>query len=595
MCKRYGVQNRSQPSNAFSYCFSCEEPTGDELEKQNSRNDMVSIEMKRASQVVRTCVRHGLGYFVHQFGLRWHLPFLERILVIHAKRPASVPAQVRLVLEELGGAFVKLGQVLSLRPDLVPPEFCEEFKKLLDNTSPLPYSTIKHVIEEELHLPIHDIFPTFSRHPLGSASVAQVHHATLKSGKEVVVKIMRPKVEEQFHADIDLMFYFARKIQQHIGNIFSPVVIVEEFEKYTRNELDFFVEARNLERFRHFFAKYQSVVIPQVFWKETTHCILVMEFLNGVKLSDTTNLPKTIDRRALARKILDISLAQIFELGMFHADLHPGNILLLPRGKIGLLDFGLVGELEEKYRILGVELFAALMQKNARNVAQVLLKTGTPSPRTSVQAFERDVELIITEWYAKTRQNEHVRVSNMMQHLFEVCIQNNIRMPADIIILGKALVTAEGTAYQLDTSLDFVDYAKARIALLAKKKRTVQAIASTALKKGYAFSEAVWNLPQQTLSLMEHLSQDTIRIGIADTDVKHLGLDISLSSNRISYSLLISALIISGSLLVDIGPKLFLGYSFASIASFLSAGLLLVPFLVSVYWEGRSPRDRHTE
>ena len=557
---------------------------------------MVSIEMKRASQVVRTCVRHGLGYFVHQFGLRWHLPFLERLMVVHSKRPDSVPTRVRLVLEELGGAFVKLGQLLSLRPDLVPPAFCEEFKQLLDHTSPLSYNTVKQCIEEELHQPLHEVFPSFSRHPLGSASVAQVHRATLTSEKEVVVKIMRPKVEEQFRADIDLLFYFARKIQQHTGNTaFSPVVIVEEFEKYTQNELDFFVEARNLERFHHFFAKYTTIAVPQVFWKETTHHILVMQFLDGIKLSDAKNLPQTVDRRALARRILDVALAQIFELGMFHADLHPGNILVLPRGKIGLLDFGLIGELDEKYRLLGIELFAALVQKDPRRVAQTLLKTGISSPRTNVQVFERDVELIMTEWYAKARQNEHVRVSNMMQHLFEVCVQNGIRMPSDVVILGKALVTAEGTAYDLDPSLDFVEYAKARMIVLSKKKNTVKAVASSALKKGYAFTEAVWNLPQQTLSLMEHLSQDTIRIGIADTDVKHLGLDISLSSNRISYSLLISALIISGALLVDVGPKILLGYSFASVASFLSAGLLLVPFLVSVYWEGRAPRDRHTE
>ena len=557
---------------------------------------MVSDEMKRASHVVQVCVRNGLGYFIHRSGLRWHLSFLDRLLLTRARLPDSLPLRVRMVMEDLGGAYVKLGQLLSLRPDLVPVEFCDDFKKLLDHVAPLSYAQVKQHIENELHQPITSVFESFSKSSLGSASVAQVHNASLKSGKNVVVKIMRPNVKKQFSADIDLMYYFARKIQQHLKNsAFSPVVIVEEFEKYTQNELDFFVEARNLERFHRFFAKYPGVVIPQVYWKETTHNVLVMDYVDGVKLSDVSHLPKTVDRKALARKILDVCFAQIFELGVFHADLHPGNILLLPRGKIGLIDFGLVGELDDKYRVLGLQLFIALSEKDASRVSQVLLKAGVPSSGTDVQSFDRDVELIITEWYAKMRQNAPVRISQTMQHLFEVCVQNGVRLPRDVIILGKALVTVEGTAIFLDPSLDFVEYAKVRISLLSKKKGSISAIASSAVKKGVEFTEAVWDLPKQTLALMEHLSHDTIRVGIADTDVKHLGLDISLSSNRISYSLLISALIIAGAMLVDVGPKFFLGYSFGSVASFFAAGLLLVPFMVSVWSEGKPPQDKHLE
>lgn len=554
---------------------------------------MVSEGLKRATRVVNVLARHGLGYFVHRFGLRWHLPFIDRLFAVHASVPDSVPVRVRVAMEALGGAYVKLGQLLSLRPDLVPLEYCEEFKKLLDSASPVSFEEVKCVVEQELKQPLSAVFESFSQRPLGSASVAQVHRAVLKSGGVVVVKVLRPGVAQEFKADIEIMYYFARKMQQHLKNVFSPVQIVEEFEKYTCQELDFLVEARHLERFHQLFAKYPKIVVPRVHWRETAHSVLVMEYLDGVKLSDIGSLPKTVDRKSLACQILDVCLAQVFELGVFHADIHPGNVLLLPRGRIGLLDFGIVGELDQKYVSLGIELFVALAQKDAGRVARILLQTGVPSVEVDVDAFQDDVEKIVDEWYASTHHVNSMRITQMMLVLFEACVRRRIKMPRDVILLGKALVTAEGTALFVYPDIDFVEYARPKIALL--KKRSVRVIAGNVLARGREFTEAVWDIPKQTVMLMEHLSRGTIRVGVADSDIKHLGLDISMSSNRISYSLLISALIIAGTLLADVGPAVVPGYSFASLASFFAAGILLVPFLVSVWLEGGSKRDAHVE
>jgi len=556
---------------------------------------MVSADLRRASRVVRVLARHGLGFVVHKFGLRWHLPFIDRLFAARARLPDSLPVRIRLAMEELGGAYVKLGQVLSLRPDLVPVEYCEEFRKLLDDAPSVPFSDVKKVIESDLHRSVSSVFKEVDRRPLGSASVAQVYRAVLVSGKEVAVKVMRPAVEDQFHADIDIMYYIARKMQDRLdNNTFSPVLIVEEFEKYTRKELDFLVEARQLEKFQSMFAKYPKVVVPRVHWRESSRRVLVMDFLDGVKLSDIHLLPATVDRSVLARQVLDVCLAQLFEVGVFHGDLHPANILVLPRGRLGLLDFGIVGELDDRVMDLGRQLFVALVSRDARQVARVLLQTGVPSVSTNVEEFQNEIERIVTEWHVRVRQESSPpRTTQMMQHLFSACVRHRIKMPADLVLLGKALVTAEGTALHLDPRLDVAEYAKGRVLLIGR--RSLRKTAERALVKGREFTQAVWELPKQTITLMEHLSRDTIRVGIADSDVKHLGFDISLSSNRISLSLLISSLVVAGALMVDVGPKVLPGYSFVSVASFLTAGLLVVPFLTSVWREGRTKYDRHVE
>lgn len=545
--------------------------------------------VRRASRVVKVCVRQGLGFFVHRFGLAWHIPLVDRLFGIRGV-PDSLPVRVRMAMEELGGSYVKLGQLLALRSDLVPEEFCQEFRKLLDHAAPMSFDEVKFVIESELKRSLNSVFLSFERRPLGSASIAQVHRAQLKNGKNVVVKVMRPGVEEQIKADIEILYYLARKAERH--NDFSPVLIVEEFERYTKNELDFLVEARNIERFWRAFRAYNSVVIPQVYWGETTHRLLVMDFLDGVKLSDVKI--KLSERRLLAQRVLDVCLAQVFEIGVFHADLHPGNVLLLSKGRIGLLDFGIVGELDEKLRRYGQELFVALSRQDGKEVARILLEIGG-ADGVDRGVLAGEIELVVNEWYAGLQAKAtQVRTTQMMQRLFELCVRYKLRLPRDVVLLGKALVTAEGTALLLDPEIDFVEYARPKIKRLLLRRYSLRGTARRVFEKGRVFTDAVWSLPRETVELMEHVKHNKIKVGIADTDVKHLGLDISWSSNRLSFALLVSALVIAGSLLVEVGPRFF-GYSVASVLFFFAAGVLLVPFVVSIVREGRCARDTHEE
>src|SRR3989344_6613842 len=285
-------------------------------------------DFKRASHVVDICLKQGLGYFVDLYGLKWHLHLFKRIILRNAKKPESLPERIRAVMEELGGAYIKLGQLLSIRPDLIPSEYCEEFKHLLDDIAPISFSEVKKTVEFELKQPLHKVFAHFDKFPLGSASVAQVHKAKLLNGKNVVVKVQRPGVDKKFREDIDIIYYLAHKIQKHSDlRRVHPLAIVEEFEKYTNKELNFINEARNIDKFYQGF-KETNIIIPKVFWQFTTPKILVMDYLDGKKLTEAKKLSQE-ERRIIAYRLADASLKQLFEIGVFHADLHPGNILVM--------------------------------------------------------------------------------------------------------------------------------------------------------------------------------------------------------------------------------------------------------------------------
>lgn len=546
-------------------------------------------DMKRASRVVNECVKQGLGFFVHQYGLKWHVDFVNRWFLSEKKVPDSLPVRIRKTLESLGGAYVKLGQLLSVRPDLIPDEFCEEFKRLRDDVLPMSFGVVKKSVERELGQSLSLLFTQFDKAPLGSASVAQVHKARLMNGRWVVVKVQREGVAEQFAEDLDILFYLAHKIDRHQdGSAFSPVAIVEEFERYTRNELNFVVEARNIDRFYHIFRGSESVRVPKVHWAVTNRMVVVMDYLPGVKLSEA-KLSAT-ERKIVAKRLMDVALKQLFEVGFFHADLHPGNVLVLPGLRVGLLDFGIVGSLSrERLEQLGRS-YIALIDKDVDAVVKSLLGLGPVSSHMDVEAFREDVANIINEW--GDGSDKRVRVTQLLYFLFQCCARYKVRIPKDLVVFGKGAMTAEGTCLEIDPEFDFALFSKPVITRMIRVQRSPRRVAGRLVKKSFSASEDLLAIPGVTKALLEQLKNEPFRIGIDNTDVRHLGFDLNTSSNRVSYALLISSLIIAGSLLTTVGPA-YEGYSAVSVGAFLVAGMLLVPLLVSVLREGRKGYDSH--
>ncbi len=543
---------------------------------------MKTENIKRVTTVIRVLARHGLGGVLSRYGFAWHLPVFKRG---KTELPADLPQRLRKAMEDLGGAYIKLGQLLSTRPDLVPPEYCEEFSKLQDNVPPETIQTVEKVIEQEFKKPVHQLFSHIDPRPLGSASVAQVHKARLKTGKAVAVKVQRPEVARKFAADIDIIRYLAQKLQKYLHNTINITLIIDEFEQYTKKELNFTVEASHIDEIRTAM-KSRSVIAPHVFWSHTTERVLTMEYLEGTKLADI----KPAQKPHIARVLVDAFIEQIFEGGTVHADLHPGNVLLLKTGKVGLLDFGIVGHLDVKTRKLGLDLYLAVLEHDAEKITNVLLTYGTPGSKTNIDAFSRAVSDLVNTWWENNPEKR--KVTYLMYHLFILCSQHHIRMPPDTILLGKGMITVEATARQLDPNFNFVEYSQPKISHMLKQQRTPKKLIQQFAHRSRVFAEALAELPPRALETLDHIKQRGITLDVKDTQFRHIGQDLNLSSNRLSYSMISAALILASALMIQIGPKIGT-YSIISLLTLSAAAVFVLALFISVAREHTPRHDPH--
>ncbi len=551
------------------------------------RTYMITGSIKRISQVIEVLHKHKLGKALAQLGLAGHLPILKRFVT--GPLPQDLPKNLREAMEELGGAYIKLGQMLSIRPDLVPQEYCDEFTKLLDEVPPESYSDIIQTIEEEFGKKAKDLYAHIEHSPLGSASVAQVHKARLKDGKSVVIKVQRPNVAEQFSADINILRYLAQKLQKRLKDNVNPILIVEEFERYTKQELDFLHEAEYIDKIRTELASFKKIKIPQVYWSHTTKKVLTMEYLEGRKFSELKQIK--VNRAQITKTLLDCLLDQVFESGIFHADLHPGNILLMPNNTLGLLDFGIVGRIDQKTRKLGVQLYLAILDKDSKKIIETLLSYGIPSSKTDIDSFYTDATRLVNTWYEEDPKAK--RVTRLMHQLFILCARHHITLPRNTILLGKALVTAEATARYINPDFDFAKYSEPKIAQILRKEKMPRKIIEKFSIRSKEFAKAISNIPQKTLEAIEDIKHGQLSVNLKDTQFRHLGVDINRSSNRLSYSMVSAALIIASSLMIDIGPKVGT-YSVISLLCLTVASIFVIALFLSIARESKPKYDLHS-
>ena len=546
-------------------------------------------ELARLTQVTRIGLKYGLGYFIQEMGLRWHLPFLTRFAGHEHKVPEGIPRRMREALEAMGGAFVKFGQFLSLRPDLIPQDYCDEFTRLLDKIEPLPFPQVKSAIESGLGKRWNALFRSIEKRPLGSASVAQVHKAQLKSGEHVVIKVMRPGIAEVFKKDIQLMHFLAKKAERRWPHL-DPVGMVREFERYTKRELNFVFEARNIDTFAKNFRSWKKVVVPRVFWSATTERVLTMQYLAGEKLTavlSRRDQPARFER--IAKTLAEATVAQFFDFGTFHADLHPGNVIIMSGDRIGLLDFGIVGSLDQRLRRMGIRFYTAIVERDTEHIMHLLLAIGAPTQAEQLDALRNDVSRIVNAWYEEPGR---ARISNMMNHLFIAATKRGIAMPTDLLLLGKGLLTADATARVLDPEFDFVHYTRPIVERLLKKERAPTRLVQRFSGRAKELSETLIELPEELLEVTRLAKTGKLWLDLKDTDVRHLGMDVNLSSNRVSLALVAAACIVASALLAEIGPTV-LDYPLVSSMAIIAAFFFLIPLTVSIWREGRSRHDPH--
>jgi ubiquinone biosynthesis protein len=423
-------------------------------------------DLNRLRQIASIAGRYGFGEWLDRAGVRSAGPVEEPEPGALGARGATPAVRFRLLLAELGPTFIKLGQVLSTRADLLPADFVDELAKLQDRVPSFGLDQVRQQVRDGFGMELEALFSDFTAEPLAAASIAQAHRARTREGDEVVVKIQRPGIAEQLRADVSVLRYLARMLEAVVEEvaIYSPTGLVEEFDRAIHEELDFLSEAANVRAFHANHQGRAGVKIPRVYEALTTHSVLTLEFIDAPKLSEA-NLDEA-GRKRLATIILEDAFQQLFEDGLFHGDPHPGNLLVLPGPVLAMIDFGLVGRMSRQMQDTLVSLVLAVSLKDADSVAKLLYRMGTPDARANLLAFRQDIDGILGAYLPSALKDIDAR--SLLRDLLNLAVKYRIRIPREYAILSRASVTTEGllrTLYpEMPIAQLFSPYAKRLLA-----------------------------------------------------------------------------------------------------------------------------------
>jgi ubiquinone biosynthesis protein len=417
-------------------------------------------QLQRYRTIAAALARNGLGYVVQESGLAEHLPFV-RNEARSGVQGKSLGERIRLLLEELGPTFVKLGQLASTRPDLIPHDILAELEQLQDRVPAFSYTEAAAILEEELGAPLDLLFRRFSETPIAAASIGQVHHAELPDGTAVAVKVQRPGIRDVIETDLDILTDWARLAENRLdwARRYRLRDIVDELGRALRAELDYRTEARNAEIIARHGKPQLRVHVPKVYWEYSTSRVLTMSYMDGIKLSDMAGLDEAgIDRKRLAERFTAMILEQVLVNGAFHADPHPGNVLVRPDGDLVLLDFGMVGQLTPQMRNHFAAFVIALRNQSTKGVIRAVSNMGVIPEDVDSERLYADVDALRDKYYKVPL--EQISIGEAVRDLFSLALKHRIRIPAQLTLLGKTLLTAEGVVAALDPAFSMFDAAE---------------------------------------------------------------------------------------------------------------------------------------
>ena len=542
--------------------------------------------LKRYRQVLGVLIKYGFGHIVEQLNIDYYIELGKRIVslgtVSRDLERLTQGARIRLALEELGPTFIKLGQLLSTRQDIVPADVIEELKKLQDRIPPVAPEEIMAQIHSELGYPVEELFEHFEETPLATASIAQVHRGTLKTGEQIVCKVRRPGIEGIIETDIDIMIGLAYLVEKHLpgGEMYEPIGVVKEFRRTINRELDFSREGRTIDRFSVNFAEEESVRIPQVYWDYTDRTVLTLEYIQGIKISQLEDLNKAgYDLRTIARNGADIFLKQVFVHGLFHADPHPGNIHVLSDNVICIFDFGMVGRLDDDIKLQLTELLLSVLRKDVDHIISQLLYSGDLHDDANLKSLRRDLTEFIDDYYDILLQD--LKVGKLLIDFIEILTEYRIKFPSNLMLLSRALIAMEGIGRQLDPNFNMVEQLKPFAEQIVKERYSPVNMAKDATRTFQSYQALAKSLPKDIKEFINRINRNKFKIDLQHQGLERLINDLDKSTNRISFSLVIASLIIGSSLIMqtDKGPMLFdfpvLGLLGYCVAGFLGFGLAI--------------------
>ena len=542
---------------------------------------------KRSRQVMAVLFKYGLDYFLD----RTKIGILARI----RKKPKdyktlTTAERLRLALEELGPTFIKFGQILSTRPDFLPPAFIKELEKLQDQVPSFDSFQAQKIIERELGKSINRLFKNFEPTPIAAASLSQVHKTILPSGETVAVKIQRPDIKETIELDLEILEDLAALVESHFsdGWIYHPKLMVAEFKKAIRKELDFTNEVHNFEKFRANFKDIDYIKVPKIYWEMTTSEVLTMEFIEGTKINEITQekYKDVFEPAEVAKRGAEAILKQILEDGFFHADPHPANLFVQPPATIIMLDVEMVGYLDKETVINGAKLLQAIINKNLDQSLRSLENLGVIIKEFDRHLLRQDLKELFERYLGVPLKN--LEISKVSQDIIEIMVRHNLVLPTNLALMVKALSMVETTGRQLYPDFDMLSTAKPFIKKLLRKKFVPKELLKKSEVVLQESIELIEQLPNNLIDILHKVKEGKLKFNFEHQGLEKLTNEIDRSSNRLSFSLIIAALIIGSSLILQqqIGPFIF-GYPILGIIGYLIAGFLGLGLIISILRPGK--------
>ncbi|MBW1867449.1 MAG: AarF/ABC1/UbiB kinase family protein [Deltaproteobacteria bacterium] len=548
--------------------------------------------LTRYRQILTVLFKYGFENLVEHIKIE---QYIELGLQMISRKPRARVAKlsrserIRMMFEELGPTYIKLAQILSTRPDLIPVDLLTELAKLQDKVPSFPFSDVQDIIFKERGQTITDLFETIDEVPIASASIGQVHRARLKNGEEVAIKIQRPGIRKIIEVDLEIMLHLATLAERNIEELTPqrPVKIVEEFARTLEKELDYSIEATNMERMAAQFLDDQTLYIPKVFRDFSTKRILTMEFVEGIKISDIQKLNEAgLDCKKIIARGSDILLKQIFDHGFFHADPHPGNIFVLPNNVICLLDFGMTGSVGRHTREDFVDLIDSVMHQDEINTTHALLTMTTYEQEPKRRLLEKDVADFMGRHLYKALKD--IEVGKLLQHLLELAARHRLSIPPDIFLMMKALGSIEGVGLMLDPEFDMIAQATPFIKRIKMTRFEPHRIAGDIMRLTAETLEFLQQFPKDMLEITRMIRERKFYLKHEIQDLDTMLATHDQISNRISFSIIIAALLIGSALIViSKTPPLFYGISLIGIIGFTAAAVMGIWLLIAILKKGR--------
>jgi ubiquinone biosynthesis protein len=548
--------------------------------------------LNRYRQILAVFLSYGFGDLLDLLKLDQYIE--AGIKLISRERAAPVnrhsrAVRIRMAIEELGPTYVKFGQILSTRPDLIPMDLVNELARLQDNVPPCGFDEISAVVEKELGVGPDEAFAEFESEPLASASIGQVHRAVLEGGDPVAVKIQRPGMKKIIEVDLEIMLHLATLMERHIEEFafYRPVKIVEEFARALEKEIDYTLEAASMERVASYYVDDPDVYIPKVYRQATTSKVLVMEFVDGIKISDIDKLKGNgLDLKTITRKGADFYLDQIFKHGFFHADPHPGNIYILPGEVICLFDFGMMGTVDLHTREDFVDLIDNVVHKRATKTIRVLLKLTEWDHEPDMRRLEKDATEFMESYLFKSLQE--IQIGKLLNRLMDLASRHRLRIPPDTFLMMKALATIEGVARMLDPEFDMTSRTVPFIEGVKLARFRPERITEDILRFGSEMLHFLDRFPKDLLQITRQIRRQKLVVRFVNEGQDDLIAAHHQISNRIAFSIIIAALLVGSALIViSKTPPLFYGISLIGIIGFLFAAVMGIWLLIAIIRKGR--------